>query len=54
MNIWKIVGEEHSRKLGVYLINDEAWFSPWYYQSLQFGNYRLPNGEYPRGKIYEH
>ncbi len=42
----KLFDKNHLNKLGIYIIKGEVYYSPWFYKSLQWGNYRLPNGEY--------
>ena len=41
----KLFDNNHLNSLGIFIIKGEVWYSPWYYESLQWGNYMLPNGE---------
>ena len=41
----ELFDRNHLNSLGIYIIKDVVWYSPWYYKSLQWGNYMLPNGE---------
>ena len=41
----KLFDHDHLNSLGIFIIKGEVWYSPWYYESLQWGNYMLPNGE---------
>tara|TARA_B110000902_G_scaffold260711_1_gene334138 strand:- start:222 stop:401 length:180 start_codon:yes stop_codon:yes gene_type:complete len=42
---------DHLKSLGMYIIKDVVWYSPWYYKSLQWGNYMLPNGDYQQFEL---